>query len=94
MYAFALATSEVLSLDLSCFVDSGEIDRVNILEASLQAMTGAVRNLQESFPDMELEYLLIDGTFVPRGVSIDCKSIIKGDSSSFTIAAASIIAKV
>jgi ribonuclease HII len=69
-------------------VDSVEIDRINILQASLLSMTIAVQNL-EPHPD----FLLIDGTF---SITFDLpqKPIPKGDSLSISIAAASIIAKV
>ena len=69
-------------------VDAAEIDRINILQASLQAMTMAVRNLAPR-PD----YLLIDGTF-PIFLDLPQQPIPKGDALSISIAAASIIAKV
>ncbi len=64
-----------------------EIDKINILNASLLAMKRAYKNL--STP---VELALIDGTHSP---DIDCKTetIVKGDSRSISIAAASIIAK-
>jgi ribonuclease HII len=69
-------------------VDAVEIDRINILQASLLAMALAVKNLQPS-PD----FLLIDGTFSIAS-DLPQKSIPKGDSLSISIAAASIVAKV
>jgi ribonuclease HII len=69
-------------------VDAIEIDRVNILQASLRAMAIAVRNLSPQ-PD----YLLVDGTF-PVPVNLPQSPIPKGDALSISIAAASIIAKV
>ena len=69
-------------------IDADEIDRINILRASLLAMAKAVDKLPVA-PD----YLLIDGTF-PIASSIPQKAIPKGDSRSISIAAASIIAKV
>lgn len=69
-------------------IDADEIDRINILRASLLAMAKAVDKLPVA-PD----YLLIDGTF-PIASSIPQKAIPKGDSRSMSIAAASIIAKV
>jgi ribonuclease HII len=69
-------------------VDAVEIDRINILRASLLSMAMAVDNLRPQ-PDC----LLIDGTFtIPS--SIAQKAIAKGDSLSVSIAAASIVAKV
>ncbi len=64
-----------------------DIDRINILEATKQAMRLAVRGLSP-----EPDFLLIDA-LVLKGVSIPQKSIIKGDSISASIAAASILAK-
>ena len=68
--------------------DIAEIDRDNILAASLNSMKRAVENLFVA-PD----YLLIDGKFTIKS-DIPQKAIIKGDSLSISIAAASIIAKV
>ena len=69
-------------------VDAVEIDRVNILRASLRAMAFAVANLRPA-PD----YLLIDGN-----CRVLCEAhqeaIPKGDARSLSIAAASIVAKV
>jgi ribonuclease HII len=69
-------------------VDAAEIDRINILQASLRAMAIAVDNLIPQ-PD----YLLVDGTF-PVPVNLPQTPIPKGDARSISIAAASIIAKV
>jgi ribonuclease HII len=69
-------------------VDALEIDRINILQASLQAMAMAVNNLSPR-PD----YILIDGTF-PIPVALPQEPIAKGDALSVSIAAASIVAKV
>ena len=65
-----------------------EIDRINILGASLTAMQRAVSNLS-AMPDAAL----IDGNKKPA-LNIPCETIVKGDSRSLSIAAASIIAKV
>jgi len=68
--------------------DSAEIDRINILKASLLSMRLALENLSHP-PD----YLLIDGQF-PIASDLPQKTIIKGDSLSISISAASIVAKV
>nr|WP_319393221.1 ribonuclease HII [uncultured Desulfobacter sp.] len=68
--------------------DHEEIDRINILQASLLSMKRAVENLHRT-PD----YLLIDGKFT-IDTTIDQRSVIKGDALSLSIAAASILAKV
>lgn len=69
-------------------VSPREIDRTNILQASLKAMAMAVNGL-----DVRPEALLVDGN-QPVPVSIPQKTVIRGDSRSFSIAAASVIAKV
>ena len=69
-------------------VDAAHIDRINILQASRLAMAMAVANLTPT-PD----FVLIDGKFdIPA--DIDQEPIVKGDSRSISIAAASIVAKV
>ena len=69
-------------------IEHDEIDKINILQASLKAMKTSVDQLNPN-PDL----ILIDGnkTFLSE---IKTKTIVKGDAKSFSIAAASIIAKV
>ena len=69
-------------------VDHGEIDEINILQASLKAMKKAVAHLS-----LKPNLILIDGNKSFHS-EIETKTIVKGDSKSFSIAAASIIAKV
>ena len=70
-----------------------EIDEINILQASLLSMKRAVENLSGP-PDFLLpDFLLIDGKFT-IDMDIDQTAIVKGDSRSISIAAASIIAKI
>ena len=68
--------------------DHRVIDRLNILQATLLAMREAVEELTPA-PD----YVLVDGSNLPE-VGIVGEAIPKGDSKSYSIAAASIIAKV
>ena len=68
-------------------VDEKIIDEVNIYQATKLAMKKAVDNM-----DIKPEYLLIDA--MPLDIGIESNSIIKGDSKSISIAAASVIAKV
>ncbi len=65
-----------------------EIDELNILEADLLAMRRAIDGLS-----LEADFALIDGN-INRGFSIDSAAVIKGDATSMSIAAASILAKV
>jgi ribonuclease HII len=67
--------------------DAFEIDRVNILQASRLAMKRAVERLR-----MASDYLLIDAVTVD--LPLCQRALIHGDSLSFSIAAASILAKV
>jgi ribonuclease HII len=68
--------------------DSEEVDRINILQATHEAMQRAIGRLKTS-----PEWLLIDGLPVTR-LGARQTAIVKGDSRSYSIAAASIIAKV
>ncbi|MDE0552857.1 MAG: ribonuclease HII [Candidatus Poribacteria bacterium] len=68
-------------------IDNQGIDRLNILNATLLAMKEAVENLT-----LQPDYLLVDGLYLPQ-IDIPGEAIPKGDSRSYSIAAASIIAK-
>lgn len=70
------------------FVDNNKIDEINILQASILSMDESIQKLK-SKPD----HLLIDGNRFKK-YDIEHSLIIKGDSISYSIAAASIIAKV
>ena len=65
------------------------IDRSDILRASLDALGRALRSLPR--PPL---FALIDGRDVPPNLTCPAKAVIKGDSRSLSIAAASIVAKV
>src|SRR5512144_3170675 len=67
-------------------VSESEIDRINILQATYKAMHQAIASLPV-VPDM----VLVDGFLLP-GLALPCIGIVEGDSKSYTIAAASIIA--
>jgi len=84
---FTMIYNEAISIGLG-IVDAVEIDRRNILQASLLSMVMAVGNLNPQ-PD----YLLVDGLFT---VPLDMPQLAlpKGDIRSTSIAAASIVAKV
>ena len=66
-----------------------EIEKINILQASLLAMKRAVKKLQKK-PSL----VLVDGNKLPKIKNYNFKSIIKGDQKIPSISAASIIAKV
>jgi len=69
-------------------VDQRTIDRVNILQATKLAMRLAVQGLAGG-----VDFVLVDGNMLPD-LSLPGRALVKGDSRSFSIAAASIIAKV
>ncbi|MGB9594823.1 MAG: ribonuclease HII [Candidatus Poribacteria bacterium] len=69
-------------------IDNKIIDEINILQASLEAMVQAVKNLP-----IKPDFLLIDGQFSPE-IDFPKQAIISGDSKIISIASASIIAKV
>ena len=66
-----------------------EIEEYNILEATYIAMNRAIEGL-----NTKADFALIDGNRVPKGIKIPCETVVKGDSKSCSIAAASILAKV
>ena len=65
-----------------------EIDEINILNASMLAMRRAVEALS-----VKADFALIDGN-CSRGFDIPTETVVKGDAKSYSIAAASILAKV
>ena len=65
-----------------------EIDRINILQATLRSMQRAVGRLA-----VPADFLLIDGN-VPVPLPLPQQTLVKGDSRSLSIAAASVVAKV
>ena len=74
---------------VSCVhVDVEEIDKINILQATFRAMERSILKLP--IPD----HILIDGNKLPPNLPSQATAIIKGDTKSASIAAASIIAKV
>ena len=65
-----------------------EIDALNILRASHLAMERAIAGLGG------VDYALIDGNLLPRGLTCAARPLVKGDARCQSIAAASIVAKV
>lgn len=85
LYDVIIASAEAFSIAESTV---GEIDDLNILEATLLAMRRACAGLTP-----QADYLLVDGN-VFRGFDIPGRCVIGGDAASPSIAAASILAKV
>jgi ribonuclease HII len=85
---YELIIEEAISYSVG-IVDQNEIDRINILNATKAGLTEAVRTLKVK-PDL----ILVDALTNIDTCGVPYKSIIKGDAKSYSIAAASIIAKV
>lgn len=71
------------------FATVEEIEQHNILNATFLAMNRAIEGLQ-----IKADFALIDGNRIPKDIKIPCETVVKGDSLSMSIAAASILAKV
>lgn len=69
-------------------VDEKRIDEINILNATFEAMNGAVDGLS-----VKPDYVLIDGNRI-KNMTMPHETVVKGDAKSASIAAASILAKV
>ena len=65
-----------------------EINKINILNASLLSMKRALNKLT-----IKPSVAYVDGLFAPKNIKIKCKTFVKGDEKISCIAAASIIAK-
>lgn len=85
-YLYDIISSNALSIGIGV-ISAKRIDEINIYEATKEAMKGAIDNCK-----IKPEYLLIDA--MKLDVDIPREAIIKGDTKSESIAAASIIAKV
>ena len=85
---YELIIEEAISYSIG-IVDQNEIDRINILNATKAGLTEAVRTLK-----VKPELILVDALTNIDTCGVPYKSIIKGDAKSYSIAAASIIAKV
>lgn len=85
---FDIITEKALAYSIA-YGTLEEIEEYNILQATYIAMNRAIEGL-----NIKADFALIDGNRVPKGIKIPCETVVKGDSKSFSIAAASILAKV
>ncbi|HWB62051.1 MAG TPA: ribonuclease HII, partial [Chitinophagales bacterium] len=69
-------------------IDNNKIDEINILNASLAAMHGALDKLQKKFA-----YIIVDGNRFKPYKNIPYTTIVEGDGKYMSIAAASVLAK-
>lgn len=84
---FEIITEKAIAWSVSS-VDEDKIDEINILNATFLAMNKAVDSLR-----VKPEFVFVDGNRI-KDMVYPCKTIVKGDSKSINIAAASILAKV
>ena len=80
-------TKEAIAYSV-CLIDNREIDEINILNATLKAMENAINGLS-----VKADFALIDGNR-NKGITTPNQMVVKGDSKSYSIACASILAKV
>ena len=85
---YELITQEAIAWGVG-IIDQQEIDRINILNATKEGLTTAIKSLEVK-PDR----IIVDALTGIDTVGIPYTSIIKGDAKCYSIAAASIIAKV
>ncbi|MBO5908214.1 MAG: ribonuclease HII [Clostridia bacterium] len=85
---YSVITEKALAYSVA-FATVEEIEQHNILNATYLAMNRAIDNLK-----IKPDFALIDGNRVPNGIAVPCKTVVKGDAKSVSIAAASILAKV
>ncbi len=94
------AKREKLALSIKKFTAYGygaasvaEIDRINILNATMNAIKRAADHMLYSYPHINVIKFLIDGNKTPDNMREPNVAIVKGDNSHLAIAAASILAK-
>ena len=85
---YEIITKEAISYGVG-IIDQKEIDRINILNATKQGVTSVVKGL-----DVRPDLIIIDALQHIDTDGVPYESIIKGDAKCYSIAAASIIAKV
>ncbi len=85
---FPVITQKAIAYSIA-FASVEEIENFNILNATYLAMNRAVEGLKVK-PDIAL----IDGNRAPLNAPVFCETIIKGDLKSYSVAAASVLAKV
>lgn len=75
-------------------ISAEKIDKINILQASLTAMKKSCEDVLSQIKNPQNPKILVDGKIKIRNINIEQQTIVKGDSTSASIAAASILAKV
>ena len=91
-------TEEALGYGVG-IISQEEIDRINILNATKEGLTAAIKEMEKDLQEKQRgfekpEIILVDALTKIDTDHIPYKSIIKGDAKSYSIAAASVVAKV
>ena len=77
-------------------IDAKKIDQMGILQATFAAMVAAANGLCDQFSAAQIPgpaHALVDGNLLPPDMPLSATALVKGDSRSLSVAAASIIAK-
>jgi ribonuclease HII len=90
--AFLLIHAEATAIS-ALAVHPDEVDRLNVLGASLAGMGRVVERLERRYGS-RVDHVLVDGHLLPSVLSDRSTALVKGDDRSQSIAAASIVAKV
>ena len=98
MILYEQITKEALGFGVG-IISQEEIDRINILNATKEGLTSAIKEMEKDLQEKQRgfekpEIILVDALTKIDTDHIPYKSIIKGDAKSYSIAAASIVAKV
>ncbi|KAG7399470.1 hypothetical protein PHYBOEH_008842 [Phytophthora boehmeriae] len=82
------------SITYAVHINSAQrIDEINILQASLESMTKSVEEVAGRLKQ-DKTFVLVDGNRLPPTLELPAEAVVKGDGKVYSIAAASIIAKV
>ncbi|RLN49873.1 hypothetical protein BBJ29_003123 [Phytophthora kernoviae] len=82
------------SITYAVHINSAQrIDEINILQASLESMTKSVEEVAGRLKQ-DKTFVLVDGNRLPPTLELPAEAVVKGDDKVYSIAAASIIAKV
>jgi ribonuclease HII len=86
--AYKIIVDNALSYSIS-FVEPETIDKINILQSTMLSMHNCLDNLNVDF-----NHILVDGNYFNQYKNIEHTCVVKGDNTYYSIAAASILAKV
>lgn len=93
LYDIIVKNSKYCAIGL---VENEKIDEINILNATFLAMKSAINHVSNEMgaENQSIQLILVDGNQTIKGLDIAQKTVVSGDSKSYAIACASIIAKV